>query len=123
MLRTRLIPQSQLIAKRLNITMLSRNSLLSVVLSLPGRSTDVGNTVRILEDVLDLFEGLARRLGEEEEDVQEHGGQEDTEDDVGLPADGGESDGDEETQSGVEGPVGGGGQCDGLTPDAEGVQL
>lgn len=97
MLSTRLLTQSQLITQRLHITTLRSNSALGIVLGLPGRRTDVRDAVGVLEDMLDLFQGLARCLGEEEEDVQEHGGQENTEDDVGLPTDGGEGDGDEET--------------------------
>lgn len=92
----RLLPKAHLITQRLHITPLGRKGALGVVLGLPSRRTNVRDTIGILKNVLDLFEGLTRGLGEEEEDVEEHGRQEHTEYDVSLPADAGEGDGDEE---------------------------
>lgn len=53
-------------------------------MSLPGRSSEVGNAVGIFKHVLGLLQGLAGSLGEHEEDVDKHGDVEDTKDEVGL---------------------------------------
>lgn len=55
--------------------------------------------------------------------MDESGNVEDTEDDVGLPGDVLESDGDKQTESGVEGPVGRGGERSTLAAKAEREQL
>jgi hypothetical protein len=59
-------------------------------------------------------------LGEHEEDVDEGRGVERAEDEVGLVGDGGEAGWDGEGEGGVEEPVGGGGERDGLGADLEG---
>lgn len=118
-----LLSISQSLTQNLNITTLGSNGALGIVAGLPGRGTDVRNTIRILEDLLSLLKSLTSSLREEEENVDPHDSQENTEDDVCLPADVGEGRGNEETQRGVEGPVGGGGERNGLTADTERVQL
>lgn len=90
---------------------------------LPGRSPDVFDALGVLEDGLGLLEGLARRLGEQEEDVDEHGDEEDGEDEVRLPLDVGKGLGDEEAQRRVEGPVTRRGQRDALASESQGEQL
>lgn len=94
-----------------------------LVPSLPGRLTDERNTGGIGEDGLDVLEGLTGGFGEHEEDVQEHGGTEDTEENVDLPLDVDEGRGHEVAEREVEGPVGGGAQRVGLATDAKGEQL
>lgn len=60
-----------------------------VNMSLPRRRSKVLEATwgRVIEDLLDLFKRLLRRLWEQEEDVDEHGDTEDAEDDVHLPTD------------------------------------
>ena len=53
-------------ASSLEVTTLSLAHALGGLASLPGRSTNVLDAVGVLEDLLDLLEGLAGRLGEEE---------------------------------------------------------
>ena len=90
---------------------------------LPGRCAHVLQTQGIREHGLDVLERLAGGFGEEEEDVQEHGDAEDAEDDVDLPLDVDKSGGHEVTEGEVEGPVGGGGEGNGFTADAKGVEF
>jgi hypothetical protein len=56
------------------------------------------------EHFLDILESLARRLGEEEESVDCHGGAEDAEDEVDAPLDVDESGWDEVGEGEVEDP-------------------
>ena len=107
----------------LDITMLSTVNQLGNDTGLPGRSTEVRNTVGILEHGLNLLEGLTSGLREQEENVDESTGIEDTEEQVGLPLDIGESNGGEHAESSVESPVSGGRKSHTLTTEAEREQL
>lgn len=107
----------------LEVTTLSVASGTGSNLGLPGRSTEVLDAVGVLEDGLSLLKSLTGSLGEEESDVNEGSDVEDTEDDVGLPGDVLESDGDEETESSIEGPVGRGSQRGTLAAKTEREQL
>lgn len=92
-------------------------------LGLPSGRAQVLDAVGILKHGLGLFQGLASRLGEEEEDVEEGNGVEDGKDEVRLPLDVGKGHGREETQGGVEGPVSRGGHGDTLASETEREQL
>lgn len=104
-------------------TLLGAGHVLRSLARLPGRRAEVLEPVRILKHLLDLLERLAGRLGEQQEDVDEHGGVEHREDDVGAPLDVGERLGHEQTQRGVEGPVETGAQRDTLASELEGEEL
>lgn len=56
-------------------------------LGLPRRGADVRDAVGVREDGLDLLQHLACRLGEQEEDMDEHCGAENPKRDVHLPLD------------------------------------
>lgn len=118
-----LLHLAQLLDIPSSVRSLESTGRLEVDVSLPGRSTDAFDSVGVGEDSLNLLEGLARRLREEEEDVEEHGDTEDTEDDVRPPLNIDERWRDEVGESEVEGPVGGGSESDGFATHAEWVQL
>lgn len=103
--------------------MLQQDRLARSDARLPRQRPYVLGPERIRKHILDLLERLARRLGEREEDVHEHGEVEDAEDDVGFPLDVFEGGRDEVAEGEVEGPVGGGGERDGFAADAEGVEF
>lgn len=107
----------------LQIAVLGTDNLAGGNLGLPGRGSQVLDAIGILKHGLGLFQGLSSSLGEEEEDVEEGDGVEDTEDEVGLPLDVGKSHWGEETQSGVESPVSRGGKGDTLSSETEREQL
>lgn len=90
---------------------------------LPGRGADMSRPGRIGEEFLDLFERLPRRLGEHEEDVDEHGGTEATENHICPPLNVDERRRHKVTEREVEGPIGRCGERHGLATDPEGVQL
>lgn len=69
------------------LALLQEHRTLGADVSFPGRGANVLWPGRIGEEFLDLFERLSRRLGEHEEDMDEHGGTEDTEDHVCPPLD------------------------------------
>ena len=102
---------------------LEQSGVVELLVGLPRESADVLGSERVGEHLLDLLERLACSLGEGEQDVQEHGGVEDTEDDVDLPLNVDESGWDEVAEGEVEDPVGGGGEGDGLATDAKGEEL
>ncbi len=91
--------------------------------SLPGGGADALDATWIQKDGLDLLERLVGRLGEQEEDVDEHGHQKDAEEDIHFPGDVDEGGRDEVGESEVHRPVGRGGQGDRLAADAEGIDL
>lgn len=91
--------------------------------SLPGRGADMSRPCRIGEEFLDLFERLPRRLGEHEEDVDEHGGTEATENHICPPLNADERWRHKVTEREVEGPIRRCGERHGLATDSEGVQL
>ena len=90
---------------------------------LPGRGANILGTVGILKHVASLLQSLAGRLGEEQEDVDEHGSVEDTEDNVRLPLDSGECRWHEQAQCRVECPVTRGCQRDTLAAEMEREEL
>lgn len=92
---------------------------------LPGGSTEIFDTSRlgVVEDFFNFFKWLLAGLWEEEEHVDKHGNQEDTEDDVHFPSDVGECRRHEICQSEVEGPVTGSGERDSLSTDAQWVEF
>ena len=102
---------------------LEQSGVVELLVRLPRGGADVFWSERVGEHLLDFLEGLAGRLGEGEEHVQEHGGVEDAEDDVDLPLDVDERGGHEVAEGEVEDPVGGGGERDGLAADAQGEEL
>lgn len=71
---------------------------------LPGGGADVRDPLRIEEDALDLLERLVGRFREHEEDVYEHGGEEDAEEDINLPSDVDKSGGHKVRKGEVESP-------------------
>lgn len=77
----------------------------------------------VAEDLLDLLERFLRSLGEQEEDVDEHSGTEDREDDVDLPSDVCKCGRHEVCKGEVEGPVCRGGERYSLSSDAKRVEL
>lgn len=79
------------------ITVLGTGNLAGGDLGLPGRSSQVLDAIGILKHGLGLFQRLSSSLREEEEDVEEGDGVEDTKDEVGLPLDVGKSHRGEET--------------------------
>lgn len=115
-----------IITKRLlqpGTSLLHHPSVTPSILSLPSRRTNVRQPSRVLEQTRDLLKRLARRLREQEENVDEHGYTEDAKDNVHLPADIDERRRDEVAEGKVEGPVAGRGERNGLASDAVGVQL
>lgn len=58
-----------------------QTSRVPINMRLPSRRAEVAEATwgRVVEDLLDFLEGLLAGLGEEEEDVDEHGGAEDAE--------------------------------------------
>lgn len=90
---------------------------------LPGRSANVRNAIGVLEHFLGLLQGLARSFREAEEDVEEHGNVEDTEDQIDLPSNVLERRRNKCAESGIERPVGGGGEGDTFTANAKRVQF
>ena len=90
---------------------------------LPRQGPDEFRSQRVRKHVLDLFQRLARRLREGEEDVDSHGEAEDAEDEVRLPLDVFKGGRDEVAQSEIKGPVGRGGERDGLAAHAERVEF
>ena len=79
-------PMSKLLLE-INLTTLKSSSVL-INMCLPGRCSKVLNTAwsRVVENVFDLLKRLLAGLGEQEENVDEHGYAEDAEHDVDLPA-------------------------------------
>ena len=73
----------------------------------------------VKEDALHFFERLPSRLGEEEEDVDGHGGAKDAEKKVDLPLDVFERWRDKIGQGEVEGPIRRRAEGDGLASNAE----
>jgi hypothetical protein len=73
---------------------------------LPGWRTKILEAARrsVIENLLDLLEGLLGGLGEDEQHVEEHCYAEDTEHDVDLPSDVGKCGRDEVGKSEVESP-------------------
>lgn len=90
------------------------------VMGLPGRGSEELDAagLGVIEDLVDLLEGLIGGLGEDEEDVDEHGGAEDGEEDVSPPGDLLKRRGHEVGEGKVERPVRGGGEGDGLSTEA-----
>ena len=109
---------------RVNVTTLGVVDI-PVNTGLPCWGTDKtqGARNRVIKDVLDLLQSLGGSLGEHEEDVDEHDGAEDAEQDVHLPGDVRECRRYEIGERKVECPVGAGRQRDGLSTNAERVQL
>lgn len=81
------------------------------------------NTIRILKHLLRVLERLARRFREEEEDVDQHAEIEDAKNEVDFPADRGKSRRYEGSKGGIEGPIGAGGERDGLAADTKWIQF
>jgi len=103
----------------LEISLLSAVDHGGIDAGLPRRGSQVFDAIGVLEHGLGLLEGLARGLGEHEEDVDEHGEVEDAEDDIRLPADVGEGHGGEEAEGRVKGPVARSCQGDSLAPETQ----
>ena len=89
----------------------------------PRRRPNKFDPARVLEDIDDLLERLAGRLGEHEEGVDEHADAEDAEHDVGAPLDVDERRRHEVAEGEVEGPVGRRGKRDGLAAHAQRVEF
>jgi len=106
-----------------DMALLSQNGLTGGDPCLPGRSTDVLDSVLVGENIFNLFQSLACGFGEHEEDVNEHDNAEDAKEDVGPPLDVDKGRRDEVSQSKIEGPVGGCGERDGLSTDPQGINL
>lgn len=107
-------------ATLLHIAALQSLGAAEALLGLPGGNTNVLDALLVVgEDVLDLLESLSSGLGEHEEDVEEHGGAEDGEDEVDLPLDIDERRRNEVGEGKVEDPVGGRGQSNTLATDTE----
>jgi hypothetical protein len=83
-----------------------QSSCAGIDVCLPGWRTNILETAwrGIIEDLLDLLEGLLAGLGEEEEHVEEHRYAEDSEYDVDFPSDVGKCGRDEVGESEVESP-------------------
>ena len=103
--------------------MLHQQRLFRRRLGPPWHRTDILRPARISKHILDLLERLARRLGERNQDVQEHGDVEDAEEDVGVPLDVDESGGHEVAEGEIKSPVRRGGQGDGFAAHAERVEF
>lgn len=73
---------------------------------LPRSRANVRQTVGVFEHLRNVFERLASRLREQEDNVDEHAQVEDAEDDVDLVANVGKRWGHEGAERSVEGPVG-----------------
>ena len=108
---------------RVHVSLLQLNRLPRNNVRLPRQGPDELRSQRVRKHVLDLLQRLARRLREGEEDVDGHGEAEDTEDEVRLPLDIFKGGRDEVAQGEVEGPVGRGGERDGLAAHAERVEF
>ena len=82
------------------------SSCAGINVCLPSWRTNILETARrgVIEDLLDLLEGLLTGLGEEEEHVEEHCYAEDAEYDVDFPSDVGKCGRDEVGESEVKRP-------------------
>ena len=90
---------------------------------LPSRGANILGTVKILKHVAGFLQSLAGRLGEEQEDVDEHGSVEDIEDNVRLPLDSRECRWHEQAQCRVECLITRGRQRDTLATEMEREEL
>ena len=108
---------------RIDLASLEQPGITVLLVRLPGESTNVLGPERVSEHGLNLLERLAGGFGEGKEDMQEHGGVEDAEDDVDFPLNVDKRRWDEVAQSEVEDPIGRGGKRDGLAADAQGKEL
>lgn len=104
-------------------TLLSTGHVLRRLARLPSRCTKVLEAVRVLKHLLDLLQRLAGRLGEQQEDMDEHGRVEDGKHDVRAPLDVGKRLGHEQPQRRVERPVERGAQRDALAAQLEREEL
>jgi hypothetical protein len=104
-------------------TLFGTGHVLRRLARLPSRRTKILKAIRILKHLLHLLQRLTRRLGEQQEDVDEHGRVEDGKHDVRAPLDVGKRLGHEQPQRRVEGPVERGAQRDALAAQLEREEL
>lgn len=92
---------------------------------LPSGCTKIFDRARrsVIENVVDLLKRFLAGLGEQEEDMDEHGSAEDAKDDVDFPADVSERGRHEISERKIERPVCGCGQRNSLSSDTEGIQF
>lgn len=108
---------------RIALTALQQHRTLGGDMGLPSQGTDILWPSRIRKNIFNLFECLACRFREHEEDVDEHGGAEDTENDICPPLDAHKRWGNEVAEGKVEGPVCGRGECNCFPTDAQRIEL